>query len=130
MIEQKAWGQVRHLFVSEVTAISYLETKSNGYCSIHRHLDRFNQFTVIRGIIDVVVFGGDQTQPRGKGYEHRITPGQSVIIPAKVWHQFVVRSAGIVIETYWTENGCPVRSDDIERFVEGGSNYDTFVSPV
>ena len=121
--EEKIWGSVRHIFVDEVVAVSHLLITAHRFCSLHRHVDRVNQFTVIAGHLDILHFANanHQGDPSLMPYMvKQLFKGDTYIVKNGLWHQFVSRTDCLVIETYWTENGAPVSIDDIDRRTEGG----------
>ena len=120
-MEEKVWGQVLHLFTSKHSSISLLEVDKDSWCSIHKHKDRVNHFIVIEGLIEILGFG-ESDEPSTHPLESTLLgPGNSLTVPAKVWHQFVVKESGRMIEVYWpSEPGKRVWSTDIERRTLGG----------
>jgi len=115
--EQKCWGWVWHVFLSDQAAVSYLHTKAGFCCSRHFHEARYNQFNVISGKLLIEEWPCNKlpvlvTTELGPGDSYAVKPG--------VVHRFTVLEAGQVIEVYWPEVGTSVRQDDIIRLDEGG----------
>lgn len=127
--EDKAWGQVAHLF-NEHGSVSLLRVEADRCCSIHSHDWRYNQFVTIDATIDVVLYspliideepvgpiGAETITPPAK-YEigrWRLSPHTSFIVPAHVVHRFEVFKSGGVTEIYWTKSGYTPSLDDIKR---------------
>jgi len=122
--EAKAWGRVRHLFHTDLAAISYLETQAGYSCSLHRHRERANLFHVVSGKLIVEQFD----QPHGSESlrltnRWRLTVGETFVVPSGVYHRFCVHEDAHVIEVYWPDRpGGKVRLDDIDRMTEGGAD--------
>lgn len=122
MKESKAWGEVEHVFHSKEFAVSYLKTKPKTFCSVHRHIHRHNQFTVVAGELVVVIFDG-VASPGAMMKETVLRAGQSLVVPPLVWHQFISHTFATVIELYWTGSNVFVDLNDIDRHSLGGK-YD------
>ena len=122
--ETKIWGSVRHVFQDGLVAVSHLEILPNRFCSLHRHLHRFNQFTTVLGHIDVLFFGNNEMPQMMPVICHQLRKGQTLTMPPNAWHQFVSRAPSVVIETYWTEDSHPVSIMDIDRHTIGGIIHD------
>ena len=122
--EKKVWGEVEHYEYLDQVGTSRLKVEKGSYCSVHRHTDRVNHFIIIEGIVLIKEFGKGE-----KPTEHptQIVPlairtgFRTFTVPAGIWHQFVVQKSGLLVEVYWTDNGAPVRFDDIERHSLGGT---------
>lgn len=114
--EDKCWGKVQHIFLSEASAVSHLVVRPNWQCSKHRHGERANMFCVQSGIIEVLVW-----DEQGNKSEHLLTVGDVLVVPSGVWHRFRVLEGGRIIEVYFVDvvNGS-CRFEDIERQDQGG----------
>lgn len=115
--EQKVWGEVAHVFVSDRAAVSYLRVTKGTRSSRHFHQDRANQFIVLSGRLVV-----EEWRPGGDTLAISLVAWQSYSIPSGVLHRFRVLESGEVIEVYWPDRGGTVRLDDIERLDEGGED--------
>lgn len=113
--ETKIWGSVKHLFDGPV-AMSSLQVEAGSFCSLHRHLHRWNHFFVISGEITIVLYNGDMTVSR----RVVLKAHQSYTVKPGMLHKFEVGESGRVVEVYWTEDGHSASIDDIERIKEGG----------
>lgn len=120
--ETKVWGEVAHVFVTKSVAVSYLRVVRDAYCSMHRHLFRANQFTVISGGITVFRCGR-LDDPSDLPYESiELKAGQSYTVPSGVWHYFLANQDGHVLEVYWADRDPydVVDLNDIDRRTLGG----------
>lgn len=118
--ENKIWGTVTHVFQKDNVSVSHLEVQAGTHCSIHKHTDRVNQFTVISGEIEVHHFGWGKEPAARPRKIVALTPGMNHVVATDEWHTFIVIKTGIVVEVYWTQDGSPVRQDDIIRHTLGG----------
>ena len=118
--EEKVWGRVAHLFVSEFAATSLLEVMANSWCSIHYHEYRANAFAVQSGRI-VVDYWPRNFYAEAPIESVELGAGESIQIPSMVVHRFRVLESGLVVETYWPDTMIrQVTIEDIVRFNEGG----------
>jgi len=119
--EEKVWGRVWHLFANKAAAVSHLKLKEGFRCSLHRHRFRANMFAVLDGI--VVVEKYYYSIYREQKAEIRpiiLRPGDTLIVPSGVWHQFRVGKSGEMTEVYWPDTGGICSIDDIQRHDQGG----------
>lgn len=59
-----------------------------------------------------------QFTDRGMTFRSKhITAGESLIVPAGIWHQFWSPLESKAVEVYLPSNGSPVDPEDIERLV-------------
>ena len=107
--ETKVWGKVRHVFGSEVCAVSILEVEKGFRRSKHYHENRINRFIVHSGIIEVIL--------HDQGTRHSLGTGDVFDVEPGALHSFEVIESGIIVEIYWSP---PVRQDDIIRMELGG----------
>ena len=115
--EDKIWGRVHHIFASLTAAVSCLEVDKGFQCSIHRHKDRINQFTILEGSVCIEHWPTGLDNP---SIMKVLLPGDTRFMHNGIWHRFRVIRSGRIIEVYWSGNDMPVRWDDIERIDEGG----------
>lgn len=111
----KVWGETTEIFNDQRVSIHYLSIKKGGYCSEHKHAWKTNLFFVIDGELMIRIWR------RGSQVDETILrPGDSIIIPTHVWHQFVGLTNCKCLELY--ETG--LWQTDIERRVQGGDNFE------
>ena len=93
-----------------------------GYrCSRHYHRHKINLFGVASGSLLIVEWDErDDTTPR----RTILNPGDVCAVNANVDHLFCVIESGLVVERYVSDNGQPVRADDIYRLDKGGKMQD------
>lgn len=120
MRESKVWGFVDHLFNDAHAAVSLLQTVRWTCCSIHKHEERFNSFTVLEGRLVVELFGSEDGPKPDPDQRIELTvDNPTLIVEPGVWHRFVVVEGGRVVEVYWPRANGAVRSDDIQRWTTG-----------
>ena len=110
--EGKRWGRVIHLL-----GVSWLETVEGHECSRHYHQHKVNLFGVISGSIVLTEWVTAVQVPR----QTVLGPGDVYSVNAGVVHKFGVLESGVIVERYISDDGQPVRDDDIVRLDEGGS---------
>lgn len=118
-VESKCWGNTRRVGIGSHWDIHYLQLVQGGYCSRHRHTNKWNLFYVASGRVAVEFFNDGESEPY-KIVE--IGPDERLTVPSRVWHRFRVLENGSMIEVYWPDRWNP---DDIERAEEGG-----FIEPI
>jgi mannose-6-phosphate isomerase-like protein (cupin superfamily) len=112
--EPKVWGSVSHLFTADHVAVSHLRVNAGYRCSQHYHAKRVNMFVVVSGKVLIEVTN-DSVQ-----CQHTLTAGETLVVNPMRLHCFHVLESGSMVEVYWTNDGSPVRLDDIHRLDEGG----------
>ena len=113
--ESKVWGRTRCTFHSLHFTRHELETMTGGYCSVHYHGHRLNNFTVVRGRIRVVVAYGWQIR------HYDLHAGMTCSVRAHAVHQFQVLEGGAMVEDYVPDGPHGVADiGDIHRLSEGG----------
>lgn len=135
--EPKAWGRVWHRFYDDHVGESLLEFDAHRRCSLHFHRDRANHFLVLEGEVLIEQFGGidwdygSNKEPVAYDPERLrevkiLRRGDSITIPAGVWHRFRTLTSGRMVEVYYPDR-CEisairpkVRLDDIVRHDVGG----------
>ena len=111
----KAWGETTLLFNDQRVSLHYLSIYKGGYSSEHKHSNKTNLFYVIEGELLIRFWRkGEQID------ETILKAGESMTIPTFIWHQFQALTDCKCLEIY--ETG--LWTDDIERRIVGGSNYD------
>jgi mannose-6-phosphate isomerase-like protein (cupin superfamily) len=102
----KVWGKTAQLFANAAFELHRLEVKAQHRCSKHKHATKFNGFYVESGTVLVTVW-----QPSGTVDQTHLKPGETMVVPPGVFHQFAAATDSIIFEFYWTE----LHSADIER---------------
>lgn len=116
--ETKVWGRTRCVRRLANFSRYELEVEKGGFCSIHYHLNRSNEFLVLSGVVQVVWCFAWQTHSRLLAVN-----SPSLTIRAGIPHQFQVMESGVMIEDYKPDliNARAEFSDgDIVRLTEGG----------
>lgn len=113
MLEQygKVWGNTSPIFNKNNVEIHRIDGVEGGFCSKHRHINKFNAFYVVSGIMQLSVwkdYGLEDITILNDGKFTIVRPGQ--------WHQFKILKNCLAFEIYWTE----LNQDDIERESVGG----------
>lgn len=111
--EEKCWGSTCCVEQSSHYSRHQLRLVEGGYCSFHYHNQRANHFLVLIGKVRVISCIGWQCEAT------TLTPGEPLVIPSRVLHQFQVLESGRMIEEYWPDGG-RVLKDDITRLTIGG----------
>ena len=112
MKQGKMWGETRCIFNTPLAELHRIEVKPHGFCSVHLHQHKWNGFYVERGELLVKVW-----QPSGTLDETRLGPGDSMIVPAGVEHQFVgLKDGCLAFELYSVS---PLSEDIVRRSVGG-----------
>jgi len=109
----KPWGRTAKVAQEPLT---YLALTESGYTSEHRHLESSNVFHVITGCIDVEA----HDRINGEYAYERLEEGDSLTVPAGVWHRFIVVDPGVMVEVYDNRSMTCV-DDDIDRRSESSS---------
>lgn len=119
--EEKVWGNVWHLMISSQVAISHLNIRKGGFCSIHYHRDRSNHFILLSGAAKVLLFGKDEVPTHQPVCSVHLHPNQQFVVVAGTWHQFDVTESGSMVEIYTPSRpGAIVQFEDIVRYSLGG----------
>lgn len=110
--QSKVWGDTSKIFCKNNVEIHRLNINAGGYCSIHHHNFKYNQFFVESGEIDVVIF-------RDNGITETTTlrPNEQSTVPPKMKHQFKAIKDSVVYEIYWVA----LEGEDIVRQTVGGN---------
>ncbi len=114
--EQKVWGRVWHLFVSDYLSVSFLQVNPGFCCSRHYHAERNNLFAVVSGKLIIQEWHGDSL------FKTVLKPGSIYMVEAGTVHRFCVLEEGEVVEIY--QSNTPegkVSLEDIHRLDVGGS---------
>jgi len=114
MIQGKVWGYTCPLFFRNNVEVHFIKIKKGGYCSLHAHKTKFNQFIVFDGKLEVIV-----NKDYGNGFLEDKTileRNQSCIVPPGENHRFVALEETTALELYWVE----LNQNDIIRQDQGG----------
>lgn len=111
MRQGKSWGYTTEFFRNAMVSAHHLEIKKGGFCSEHKHLQKFNLFYVITGRLEIIIW-------RDKALKDItvLTDGQSSAIPPGFYHMFKGLTDVDCIEFYQVLLIDP----DIERRTVGG----------
>lgn len=118
MTTQKPWGTSTRELQTDTLIVERIEVKPGGLCSRHYHANKFNQFIVLSGVLELQRFSesdGDLRESMatalGAGMlPVTFTPGQ--------WHRFRAITPVVALEIYWPTSGQLVDPEDIVRFQE------------
>lgn len=111
-IQGKIWGSTSLLFDKNNVAVHRILGKKGGYCSKHKHDQKYNLFYVERGSLKVEVW-----KKYGLVDTTILSGGQHCVIGPGEFHKFeIMEDNTLVIEIYWTE----LDENDIVRDSQGG----------
>ena len=108
--QSKCWGKTQLVFAFNSVEMHLIEAKPGYRCSRHYHLNKWNRFAVVSGLLKVRIFHGDEVD------ETIVGPGQVTDVPPGVLHEFEAMEDAVAIEAYWV----PLDPQDIEREIPGG----------
>jgi mannose-6-phosphate isomerase-like protein (cupin superfamily) len=112
-VQSKFWGQTQGIFVGRISEVHYLEVNKGGYCSKHRHRDKWNRFFLIDGVLQVTIY-------RKAGEDVTILKaGQFTDVAPSDLHRFECLEDCKCIEIYWVDE-ITLNVNDIEREDVGG----------
>lgn len=113
MKQGKIWGFTEAIFQKHNFEIHRIEIKQGGFCSTHKHNNKFNAFYMESGSLKINV--------EQKAYELTdetiIETGDLTVVKPGLYHSFEALTDCICYEIYWTE----LDHEDIERRTVGGS---------
>lgn len=130
--EKKVWGWVRHRLLTYAVELDELWIHGGGFSSLHMHFAKTNLFIVERGLLCVELFGETPTVANLAWDNERewecpssvryLETGDSLAVPALVWHRFVAVKDTICSEVYWSTGPAAVRpgDKDINRHTTNG----------
>ena len=113
-VQSKFWGQTQCIFEGPSSEMHFAQAEKGGYCSEHKHNNKWNRFFVVSGELKVTIFkehGQDETI---------ISDGQYTDVPPGEYHMFECLEDCDFIEVYWTN---PLDAGDIDRRSSGGKNH-------
>lgn len=114
IIQSKAWGNTKPLFLKNNVEIHHLHIDKGGYCSVHRHASKFNQFIVLKGKLKVTIRKNyltdiiEDVTILEQNMETTVSPGE--------FHTFEALEDTECLEIYWVQ----LNPNDIERITYGG----------
>lgn len=116
---QKLWGENRSIFCGHAVEVHHASIRRGGYSSQHRHRAKANDFYVVSGELEILVY-------TDKGHvipleRHVLKAGQKMTTPPNLWHRFNALTDVELIETYWLHTIDPA---DIDRHDVGGLRED------
>lgn len=109
-VQGKVWGTTQCIFGDNNVEVWRINVKKGGYCSEHRHRNKYNVFYVECGRLQVTV------TKDGMNDITILTSGMSTSIPPGEQHRFEALEDTIALEIYYIR----LDPDDIERFSQGG----------
>ena len=113
--ETKAWGRTRPTDSAPGLFSNHeLEILAGGFCSLHYHEQRANQFYIIEGTLRIVEVYGWDVRVR------TLRNGDRYTIPSLVTHQFQAITAVKCEERYFADRNGIVVDTDIIRLTIGG----------
>ena len=109
----KIWGMTTEIAKHPVFSVHYIQVMPHTFCSVHRHAHRVNLFYVLSGELIVRMWSAADGVR-----DVQLRVGDTLEVPAGVYHQFRCVTGADVIEIYY-----PIlpNDDDIERISEGGT---------
>jgi mannose-6-phosphate isomerase-like protein (cupin superfamily) len=110
-VDGKNWGTTCCIFTSNDCECWSLNIKRGGYCSRHRHKNKWNRFLVVSGKLLVKIF-----RPDGISDDTILTDGMCTDVCPGIEHMFEAFEDTKCIEIYWVS----IDPDDIERSTVGG----------
>lgn len=116
--KRKPWGMQTPKLREPAVHVDEIEVNRGGYCSIHKHVGKYNLFIVTSGLLCVTQYEDPLKCPNRFDL---LGPGKQVLVPAKAWHRFACLEDCLCQEIYWPSYGnTGVADDDIVRKRVGG----------
>jgi quercetin dioxygenase-like cupin family protein len=95
----KIWGETRDLFCKNNVEIHRIEVKKGGYCSKHKHDNKYNAFFIEKGKLKIKVWKNDYDL-----IDETILSNQEMsVVKPKEYHIFEALEDTIAYEIYWVE---------------------------
>tara|TARA_R110001583_G_scaffold194567_2_gene365775 strand:+ start:389 stop:739 length:351 start_codon:yes stop_codon:yes gene_type:complete len=110
----KVWGLTQEIFKNNNFELHRIETKKGGFCSIHRHLHKYNAFYIESGKLEITIYETDYDLID----KTIISSGDLTIAKPGTFHKFEALEDTICYEIYWVE----LNHNDIERKNVGGTS--------
>jgi mannose-6-phosphate isomerase-like protein (cupin superfamily) len=120
--ENKIWGETKMVWSGNNTEIHQITIKKGGYCSKHKHINKYNLFFIIQGKLMVETWKEIDVIDKNKWSENNmiektiLLSGESTIVSPRQYHRFTALIPTRAIEVYWTY----LEKDDIIREDCGG----------
>lgn len=108
----KVWGTTSKLFNRNNVEVHLVHIEKGGYCSIHKHDHKFNEFVVIKGKVKLTEWKDDLKD------RTCLESGDSAVISPGHFHQFKATEKTTLLEIYWVS----LEENDIVRKTTGGKN--------
>jgi len=115
-IEQKPWGVTALLFSDSITQVNHISVCEGGFSSKHFHKHKVNVFVVCSGELLVYLFN-EHLQPTK---QHVLRSGDTLVVPARVIHQFCATEQTNAYELYYGSSGGELFPNDITRLSVNG----------
>jgi len=114
MIKQgKVWGWTSTIYSDHNIELNLIYAKKGGYCSLHRHISKYNLFFVFVGQLKIEVEKSDYDLTDVTN----IKSFQQTIVPPGELHRFRAVKDTYALELYWVK----LDLSDIRREDVGGS---------
>jgi len=112
----KIWGSTELIVQRPDFEVHRIIIKPEGFCSVHRHLDKVNMFAVEEGQLGIEIWKND--------YDLRdcteLKVGEQTEVPPGEFHRFSNGGEIVVAyEFYWPTRWARLEKD-IERLIPGG----------
>jgi len=107
----KAWGETTEFFRNALVSAHHLSIKKGGFCSEHKHAQKYNLFYVLQGKLKIIIWRDKTTKDITV-----LGPGQSTAVSPDFYHKFEAMTDVECIEMYQVF----LEDPDIERRTEGG----------
>ncbi len=111
MRQGKIWGFTTEIFRNALFSAHHIEVNEGGFCSEHCHEHKYNQFYVISGVLELIIWRDKKTKDVTV-----IEAGQSTAISPGFYHKFKGLTKCEAIEIYQVL----LIEPDIERRTVGG----------
>jgi mannose-6-phosphate isomerase-like protein (cupin superfamily) len=112
-LQGKVWGNTQAIFQKPNFEIHRIEIEKGGFCSTHKHNNKFNAFYMESGTLKILIEQKDYNLVD----ETILTKGGLSIVKPGLYHSFEALTDCVCYEIYWTE----LNHDDIERRTVGGA---------
>ena len=109
----KVWGFTQEIFAKANFEIHRIEINKGGFCSTHKHNNKFNAFFMEEGDLKIIIHQQDYDLVD----ETVISQGGMTTVKPGLYHSFEALTDCVCYEIYWTE----LNHNDIERKSVGGT---------
>lgn len=113
-MQKKVWGWTQPIFANDRVEVHRIAVRQGGYCSMHAHRNKLNQFFVESGHLRIRTFSGDLRPLQS----YALRSGESLTVPTGVIHQFEAIAPSVAYEIYAVESS--IDPNDIVRHSQGG----------